>query len=241
MDGHVTNSSLSNLPLLCRFCEGRRNGICAVLTPAQLLEISRHSSRRQLAPGEKIVAEGEEISSYHNVLRGVVALSKTLSDGRQQIVGLRFPSDFIGRPYGDESDLAAHAAVETDVCSLSRERLDRMAFEVPDLGRRLHRQALKELDEARDWLLTLGRKTAKERVASFLLLIAAGAEPLPRNATGFELPLSRAHIADFLGLTIETVSRQMGALRRSRIIALEGSRRVAIHDAEGLRRAAALG
>jgi CRP/FNR family transcriptional regulator len=103
--------------------------------------------------------------------------------------------------------------------------------ESPELEHRLLKQTLNELDEARDWMVTLGRKTAAEKVASFLLMIARNIDPTldpATNATSFELPLTRADIADFLGLTIETVSRQLTRLRTDGLIRIENNRHVTV-------------
>ena len=108
----------------------------------------------------------------------------------------------------------------------------------PALEHRLHEQTLRELDEARDWMVTLGRKTAGEKVASFLFLIATHIDPVAqiqrelgeRGDAEFDLPLSRADIADFLGLTIETVSRQITKLRKAGVIAVENNRKFIIPD-----------
>jgi CRP/FNR family transcriptional regulator len=112
-----------------------------------------------------------------------------------------------------------------------------MIHESPGFERRLLRQALNELDEARDWMVTLGRKTAGEKVASFLVRIARNIDP-EATANGasatFELPLTRADIADFLGLTIETVSRQLTKLRTEGVIGIENNRRVNVHNMERL-------
>ena len=109
----------------------------------------------------------------------------------------------------------------------------------PELEHRLHEQALRELDEAREWMLTLGRKSAAEKVASFLLMIACTTIPRPRpEAEPFELPLKRADIADFLGLTIETVSRQITKLRKAGVIHLENNRSVTVPDLAGCGRRA---
>ena len=108
--------------------------------------------------------------SYANIISGVVKLSKGMSDGRQQIVGLQFAPDFIGRPFARESALTAEAAIDIDICVVPAPALERLVMpmrRVSDTG--CTNQALKELDEARDWMLTLGRKTAQEKVASFLL------------------------------------------------------------------------
>jgi CRP/FNR family transcriptional regulator, anaerobic regulatory protein len=163
-----------------------------------------------------------------------VKLSKIMADGRQQIVGLQFAPDFMGRPFLGESLMAAEAATDAELCVLPRKILERMISESPDLGRRLHNQALTELDEARDWMLTLGRKSAREKVASLLVLIAAHSEPERPGECTFDLPLSRADIADFLGLTIETVSRQMTKLRKDGVIQIENNRHVHVPDFDRL-------
>jgi CRP/FNR family transcriptional regulator len=182
---------------------------------------------------QELVGDAEQVESYSNLLSGVVKLTKTLSDGRQQIVGLQFAPDFLGRPFKAESKINAEAATEVSLCSFPRAAMERMMRDSPGLEHRLLRQTLDELDEARDWMVTLGRKTAAEKVASFLLLIARNIDPVAggnRGSASFDLPLTRADIADFLGLTIETVSRQLTRLRADSVIRIENSRRVTIDN-----------
>ncbi len=230
----------SDIPVVCRSCEARHGGVCGTLTAVQLLELSKHSTRRKIEAGSELVGQGERVNAYSNILKGVVKLSKMMADGRQQIVGLQFAPDFLGRPFMDESTLTAEAAVDTEICAFPRNIIDRMVAETPELEHRLHNQALKELDEARDWMLTLGRKTAQEKVASFLYMIATNVDPESVDNSTFELPLSRADIADFLGLTIETVSRQMTKLRKESIIHVENNRNVSVPDMDRLCRAAGI-
>lgn len=228
----------SHLPVLCQSCEARHGGICGVLTTDQLIDVSRHSKRRKVSGGAEVIGQGELNGSYSNILSGVVKLSKMMADGRQQIVGLQFAPDFMGRPFLAESQISAEAAVDIEVCSIPKPVIDRMVIESPDLEHKMHEQTLKELDEARDWMLTLGRKTAQEKVASFIYMIAMHINPASADKKQFDLPLTRADIADFLGLTIETVSRQMTKLRREGIISIENNRRVTCPDFARLRRAA---
>lgn len=226
------DTQTDDIPVLCASCEARHRGICAALDAAQLIALARSSHKHRAGEGEELVGEAENIESYSNVLSGVVKLTKTLSDGRQQIVGLRFASDFLGRPFRVESKLNAEAATKVSLCSFPRGAIERMMKEQPDLEHRLLQQTLKELDDAREWMVTLGRKTAAEKVASFLLLIArnisGSADDEDRQSVAFELPLTRADIADFLGLTIETVSRQLTRLRADGIIAIENNRQVTV-------------
>lgn len=227
----------SDIPLLCRSCEARHKGMCGALDAAELVELARHTHKSQHQEGSELIGDSTEIRSYANVMRGVVKLSKTLDDGRQQLVGLQFAPDFLGRLFGDENAINAEAASTVELCVVPRPTLERMIAANPALEHRLMQQTLRELDEARDWMMTLGRKTASEKVASFLWLIATHLDPqddTPNN-TRFELPLTRADIADFLGLTIETVSRQMTKLRQSGTIRIANNRTIDVPDLAMLR------
>jgi CRP/FNR family transcriptional regulator len=228
----------SEVPLLCRSCEARHQGMCGVLNPQELVELARHTHKSRHDEGSELIGDSTEIRSYANVMRGVVKLSKTLEDGRQQLVGLQFAPDFLGRLFGHENVTNAQAASAVELCVVPKPALERMMASNPALEHRLMRQTLRELDEARDWMVTLGRKSAREKVASFLFLIASHLDPdaEPGNSARFELPLTRADIGDFLGLTIETVSRQMSELKRSGIIAISHNRSIAVPDLAALRK-----
>jgi len=226
----------AGIPLACRSCQARHGVVCGALSSGQLKDLARHSLRRKMEAGCEIIAQGSESSFYSNIMRGVVKLCKVMPDGRQQIVGLQFAPDFVGRPFVRESTLSAEAATDAEICLFPRNLLDRMISDTPELQRSLHDQALRELDAAREWMLTLGRRTAEEKVASLLHLIATHAEPQTPCSTAFDLPLSRAEIADFLGLTIETVSRQMTKLRKRGVIRIENFRHIVVPDMDELER-----
>lgn len=226
----------SDLPILCQSCESRHQGICGALSPEQLLVLSRHTRRVHHQAGDELMADAEPITSYGNVLRGVVKLSKVLEDGRQQVVGLQFAPDLLGRLFASESRVTAEAASDVDLCVVPKSAMEALVRETPALEHRVMLQTLRELDEARDWMVTLGRKTAQEKVASFLYLIASHIDPTQgETVTTFDLPLSRADIGDFLGLTIETVSRQMSKLRADGVIEIENYRHVSVPDIARLR------
>ncbi|RFB83328.1 transcriptional regulator [Rhizobium leguminosarum bv. trifolii] len=218
----------------CRSCQARHGVVCGALSAGELSELGRHSLRRKVDAGCEIIAQGSENSFYSNIMRGVVKLCKVMPDGRQQIVGLQFAPDFVGRPFVRESTLSAEAATDAEICVFPRNLLERMILETRELQRSLHAQALNELDAAREWMLTLGRRTAEEKVASLLHLIAAHAETATTTSTAFDLSLSRAEIADFLGLTIETVSRQLTRLRKSGVIRIENIRHITVPDMDAL-------
>lgn len=230
----------SEVPILCRACEARHNGICGALLPDQLIKLSKHTKKHKEPSDAVLVDGGEETNTYSNIMSGVVKLVRLMADGRQQIVGLQFAPDFLGRPFKRSSNISAEAATDVRLCSFSANVLDELVLESPELEHRLHEQSLKELDEAREWMLTLGRKTASEKVASFLYLIATNIDPEANVHDAdivFEIPLKRADMADFLGLTIETVSRQMTKLRKAGVFDLENNRTVIVRDLAILERA----
>ncbi len=231
----------SDIPRLCQACEARHNGVCGALEPAQLVHLGRQTGRREVPPGTELVAAGMPIEGYANILSGVVKLIRLLPDGRQQIVGLQFAPDFLGRPFADTSEFSAEAASTVRLCTFPRAALEEMVRQSPGLGQRLHRQALRELDDAREWMMTIGQKSAAERVASFLLLLARHVDPANDGCSArFDIPLRRVDIGDFLGLTIETVSRQMTLLRKSGIVTIAESRKITIRDHAALEAAAGL-
>jgi CRP/FNR family transcriptional regulator len=230
----------SEVPIVCRSCEARHQGICGALNSEQLLYLSKYTNRSTYGESHELVSDGEEVERYSNILSGVVKLSKLLADGRQQIVGLQFAPDFLGRPFKSTSDTSAEAVTDVRVCSFPKSVLETMMRDSPELEHILHEQTLRELDDARDWMMTLGRKSASEKVASFLYLIGTNIDPdqdSTDNSVSFKIPLKRADIADFLGLTIETVSRQLTKLRKTGVVIIENNRLVTIPDMRSLKRA----
>ena len=228
----------AGIPVLCQACESRHRGVCGALEPEQLVALAKTSSKHRVTAGEELIGDMETIDGYSNILSGVVKLTKTLSDGREQIVGLQFAPDFLGRPFKSESTITAQAATSVSLCSFPKRTVENLLKKSPSLEHRLLQQTLRELDEARSWMVTLGRKTAMEKVASFLLLIVSyidpDADPLCQTAD-FDLPLTRAEIADFLGLTIETVSRQLTKLRVDDVIQIEHNRHITVGSIDRLK------
>lgn len=230
----------------CQSCQVRNRAICADLDDTEIAVLNSIGRRRNLEPGEQLLWEGDDSVLVANVIDGVLKLSSGTEDGREQIVGIVFPSDFIGRPFGATTPYGVTALTEGQVCVFSRKDFDSFAREHPRLEHRLLERTLFELDRTRSWMLLLGRKSAGEKVASFLLemserLVEPGCAsessqftPEPQGAK-IDLPLSRQQIADVLGLTIETVSRQFTRLKVEGVIDLPSRREVAILDREALR------
>ncbi|URK87764.1 Crp/Fnr family transcriptional regulator [Rhizobium sp. RCAM05350] len=228
----------SDVPVLCVACEARHRGVCGALDADQLVALMKTSTKKRLETGAELVGDAEAIEGYANILSGVVKLIKGLPDGREQIVGLQFAPDFLGRPFQSESAVSAQAATNVVVCSFPKRAVEALIKQSPQLEHSLLKQTLRELDEARNWMLTLGRKSALEKVASYLLLIANYIDPADHShaeAVAFDLPMSRLEIADFLGLTIETVSRQLTKLRIDGVIQVRQSRHIVLDNPSRLK------
>jgi CRP/FNR family transcriptional regulator, anaerobic regulatory protein len=217
----------------CASCIVRNRAICASLTSAELAALGKMGRRQKIKAGHTLLWEGDGAPVVANVLEGVLKLVVSAADGREQIVGVVFPSDFIGRPFGKESPYSVTAMTDAEVCIFNRTNFDEFASSHPDLQQKLLRRTLDELDRARHWMMLLGRKSASEKVASFLLemserLLGQGCESGARD--GFELPFGRQQIADILGLTIETTSRQLTKMRADGLLDLPSRREIVIND-----------
>lgn len=220
----------------CDDCEVRHMGICSALGKEELDGLNRIARMRTLKSGQRIISDQEHAENFAIVVSGTIKLSKALPDGRQQIVGLLFPSDFVGRPFQRYGSCQAEAATDVQICSFPAASFESLMQLHPGLENRVFRHALDELDAAQDWMLLLGRKTARERVATLLLMIArraaasGGGCSRDKGHIRFDLPLGRADVADFLGLRLETVSRQIRALASADVIQLKGTRAVTVLD-----------
>ncbi|HMP55499.1 MAG TPA: Crp/Fnr family transcriptional regulator [Novosphingobium sp.] len=224
----------------CDLCVVRNRAICSSLESTELEALNAIGRRRTLKPGESLIWEGEDSVLVANVIEGVLKLSTGTEDGREQIVGVVYPSDFIGRPFGSTASHGVTALTEARVCVFNRRDFDAFARDHPGLEHKLLERTLGELDRTRRWMLLLGRKSASEKVASFLLEMSERLSNTTCKTVGdvtttsFTLPFSRQQIADVLGLTIETVSRQFTRLKQDGLIDLPSRRDVVIRDREGL-------
>ncbi|MEI9926490.1 MAG: Crp/Fnr family transcriptional regulator [Sphingomonas sp.] len=212
----------------CAECAVRDQALCGALDDCALSAFATHGRRRRLARGETLVWAGDEAVPCATLLSGVVKLCATTADGRDQIVGLLYPADFIGRPFAGAAEFSATALNQAELCVFPRGAFERVLEANPAMERRLLARTFAALDEARGRMLMLARMSAAEKVASLLLDVAARAGAA--GAERFELPFTRGEMAEVLGLTIETVSRQLGRLKARGAIALHGARGIAIRD-----------
>lgn len=223
----------------CAPCAVRNRAICADLNADEVALLSGLGRRRRLKAGEQLLWEGDEAVLVANVIEGVLKLSTRTSDGKEQILGIVYPSDFLGRPFGQTTPYGVEALTDAHVCVFQRADFDRFAREHPRLEHKLLERTLAELDRTRRWMLLLGRMNAEQKVATFLLemeerLGGHGCGVPNRKRDSFSLPLSRQQIADVLGLTIETVSRQFTRFKTEGVIDLPSRREVTILERSAL-------
>ncbi|MDN3647255.1 Crp/Fnr family transcriptional regulator [Pontixanthobacter aestiaquae] len=228
---------------ICQSCTIRNRAICADLHADEIVLLNSIGRHRTLTAGEQLLWEGEDAVLVGNVVEGLLKLSTGTSEGREQIVGLAYPGDFVGRPFGGTDPYGVEALAETRMCVFRRQDFDAFAREHPRLEHKLLERTLTELDRTRRWMLLLGRMDAEQKLATFLLDMVerlSGAPGLNPELTGgntvpaFALPIGRQQIADVLGLTIETVSRHFTRLKKDGILDLPSRREVAILDRAAL-------
>jgi CRP/FNR family transcriptional regulator, anaerobic regulatory protein len=207
------------------------------LSPQGASRLMAVSSLHRKAPGETLFSEGDDADSVYEVVRGMLRLCKLLSDGRRQITGFLSAGQFLGLAPEGVCVYTAEAITEVTLCRYKRSAFDRLIDEVPGFAKRVLAVASHELSAAQNQMLLLGRKAAVEKVASFLLLMADQAGESEDGTIG--LPMTRSDIADYLGLTIETVSRTLTKLKQDRLIALPTPDRIRIRDRDQLEELAA--
>jgi len=179
----------------------------------------------------EIYGESESADYLYKVVSGAVRTYKVLNDGRRQISSFYLPGEIFGLEVGGEHTFSAEAVADSKILVIRRSAVVALAGRDKEVARQLWRMTATELQRAHDHIMLL-IKTAQERVAGFLLEMAARSP----DAGEVDLPMSRQDIADYLGLTIETVSRMVTQLERSGTIALATSRRVVLRKRGALSR-----
>ncbi len=218
----------------CAACEVRELAVCGALEPGELRRLADIMTQVELESQRTIFYEGDPADYLFNVTQGTVRLYKLLPDGRRQITGFLFRGDFVGLAVNDVYVYTAETVDAVHLCRFPRARLQALIEEIPRFEKRLLGMASNELIQAQDQLLLLGRKTAQEKVASFLLMMSKRAAKRGQPPNPIELPMGRADVADFLGLTTETVSRTFTQLKTSSVIQLLDNARVLLKDVDAL-------
>ncbi|MEM6375413.1 MAG: helix-turn-helix domain-containing protein [Pseudomonadota bacterium] len=181
----------------------------------------------RIQAGSYLFYEGDAVERLYEVVSGVLRLTRLLEDGRRQVIAFGYPGDIIGFPAGSCHHTDCDAITDATLRCYRSSALETGDGD-PELHAKLLRAALAEISAMQDHFMMLGRKSAAERVASFLCALTERNGQQIGAYQQITLPMSRADIADFLGLTIETVSRCFTALRKSGTIALDGSQKVIV-------------
>jgi len=224
------NSAPTLANIECADCPIRHRAVCARCEPDELVQLEAMKYYRSFKAGETIAWSGDMVDFVGSVVDGVASLSQTMEDGRRQMVGLLLPSDFIGRPGRDELAYDVNAVTDVTLCCFRKRPFETLVENTPHVAQRLLEMTLDELDAAREWMLVLGRKTAREKIASLIAIMARRSQPGEDADVTFDLPLSREAMADYLGLTLETASRQMTALRKDGVLQAHGKRGIVVPD-----------
>ena len=181
---------------------------------------------------QTIFSQGEPVDHAYKIIRGVVRLCKHLPDGRRQIAQFLFPGDYFSFVTIGDHGFSAEAVVEVSLLSFSQERIERLCRDNPSLRSRLFQILSQRVCDIQNHLTVVGRQTAKERVAAFLLLLTDRVEP---GGTIVNVPMNRQDIADYLSLTMETVSRTLSRFKTAGMIAIPDQHRLELKNLDALR------
>ena len=229
---------IKNTHVQCGDCPIRHRAVCARCETSELDRLEAIKYYRSFEAGQTVVWSGDRMDFVASVVSGIATLTQTMEDGRRQIVGLLLPSDFVGRPGRETAAYDVTATTDLVMCCFRKKPFEELMLSTPHVGQRLLEMTLDELDAAREWMLLLGRKTAREKLASLIAIIARREASLRHQEMSgpitVDLPMTREAMSEYLGLTLETVSRQISALRKDGVIEIEGKRHIIIPDFDRL-------
>lgn len=216
-DGVIARAPRRTGDSVCQYCPVQKLSICGALQGAELamlgdLKHAVHYKRKAV-----LFDQGEPAEAVHVVTEGGVRLYKTMPDGRRQIVGFALPGDLLGLAVDDRNAYSAEALASASACRFSRKAFAELLDKMPHLMRRLHVVMAHELSIAQDHMMLLGHYSARQKVAAFVLQVR-NRWRVNSGSAHVRLPMSRQDIADYLGLSIETVSRTLGRLERQKLI-----------------------
>lgn len=220
---------------VCATCGARAFSVCNSLGGDDLAGLDAIAEQIRLGAGETLMRQGDPAVHVFNITSGSVRVFKLLADGRRQITGFLFAGDFVGLATGEDYAFSAEAIEAATLCRFRKADYRALIRERPSLEAALLDRATHELAAAQNQMLLLGRKTAQERIASFLLDLPERDPARPSVPGQVRLPMTRSEIADYLGLTIETVSRVLTKLKTAGVIRLTSLHELSVLKPEGLR------
>ena len=222
--------------LNCATCPVRERAACAALSVDERGELARIGRRRMVHKGETVFAAGEDNGACATLISGALKIASFGEDGTERILSLIHPAGFVGEMFAPVAHHDVVALADSELCLFSRDQYEAAIDRFPALAKALLRRSADDVFDARSLIELQARRTSKGRVAAFLVAMAEAASHSPCHAAAaFDLPLTRGEMAGLLGLTIETVSRQLTALERDGVVARDGARGIRVDDAERLR------
>lgn len=218
----------------CSECGIRPFAFCRCLQEEKLKEFSSISYEKKFNNKKNIFLQQDDAINIYNITEGNVKIYQLIDDGRIQIIGFLYPGDFFGSYKNGKYNYCAEAIGDVRVCIFEQKKLDQYIEKNMILAKELLNQTSFELTLAQDRLGVLGKLDATERIAKFLMNISEQRKRIGWQNNPISLPMTRQDIADYLGLTIETVSREISKLKSSNIIKVLSSKQVFINDIDKL-------
>lgn len=218
----------------CATCVARDVSVCGAMPAGETPRMASIVTHRRADAGETLLNEGDKAAHFLNIVDGTVKVYKLLPDGRRQITGFLYPGDLLGLAFNDTYTSSAEALTPVRYCLFPRRQFERVIDECRPMEKRLLARASNELVAAQEQMVMLGRKTAQEKLASFLMALLERARRVNKRSDAVVLTMTRADIADYLGLTTETVSRGFTRLKTRGWIELCAGGKVRIRDIDAL-------
>jgi CRP/FNR family transcriptional regulator len=211
--------------LNCAECPVSKRGACAALSVEERDELARLGRHKVLQAGETLFAAGDESLAGATLISGSLKIASYDRDGEERIISLVHPAGFVGELFAPMARHYVVALTESRLCVFSRSDYDAAINRFPALAMALLKRTSDDLEETRTLIDLMGRRSARARVAGLIMGFArAASQSSCHAALFFELPVSRGEMAGLLGLTIETISRQLGELEREGLIGRVGRR-----------------
>lgn len=219
----------------CNHCNIRSTSMCSAVKDYELEQLSIISQCKVKKANEIICSEGEKADYLYNLRKGCVRVSKMLTDGRRQIIDFLFAGEYFGLACSNGYSYTVEAITSVDLCQMPRDKIFQKFIDLPAFGQKVLNITISELQDTEDQIVLLGRKKATEKLCWFLLKMNKKAPKIENPYSDkIYIPMSRADIADYLGLTIETVSRQFTLLMKENVISLDKTPFVTVLDKERL-------
>jgi CRP/FNR family transcriptional regulator len=214
----------------CAQCSVRLIAFCGILDENDILQLESISKDKNIKKGQQVFLQGEAVLSFYNIKQGSVKIYKLSKDGRQQIVGFLYPGDFLGMSGDDLYAYSAEALEDTKLCQFNKIVLENFFLKFPIVESKILNLVNHELAAAQDQIFLLGKYSAKERLLQFFMNISNQREKLGWGGNPIRLSMSRSDIANYLGLTIETVSRTLSDLKNEHVVRMIGTNDIFLNN-----------